>query len=169
LGYDVTDSNTDVGIQLYPSDHRSVVVEFDVSSACSALDVLNGDCSVEAADFAQLRSAQHADLTGRTASLAYVMGDLNADFRNDHADFVIFKTAYEAANGAGSFARLQTVPEPSSRGLAAFTLLTLPRVTRRGLRVVEFEEIFDGRFGAEYGIGQHFGNVAYTHVGLLNG
>ena len=41
------------------------------------------------------------------------MGDLNGDFRNDHADFVIFKAAFEAANGAGSFAAmLAFVPEP---------------------------------------------------------
>jgi hypothetical protein len=53
----VNDGNTGMGIQHYPSDHRSVVVEFDISSACSVLDDLNGDCSVTAADFAQLRRA----------------------------------------------------------------------------------------------------------------
>jgi hypothetical protein len=47
------------------------------------------------------------------------MGDLNGDFRNDHADFVMFKTAYEAANGTGSFATMLTaVPEPSGRLLS---------------------------------------------------
>ena len=30
LGYDANDPNTDIGIQPYPSDHRSVVVEFDI-------------------------------------------------------------------------------------------------------------------------------------------
>ena len=34
------------------------------------------------------------------------MGDLNGDLRNDHADFVIFKAAFEAAHGTGSFAAI---------------------------------------------------------------
>jgi hypothetical protein len=84
--------------------------------------------------------AQSADLTGLTPSPAYVMGDLNANFRNVHADFVIFKTAYEAANGAGSFARMLTVPDPPNRVLAAFALLTVLGVTLRRLHAVEFEE-----------------------------
>ena len=43
------------------------------------------------------------------------MGDLNGDFRNDHADFALFKTAFETSNGAGSFASgITQVPEPAS-------------------------------------------------------
>src|SRR4029079_16587652 len=32
LGYDANDPDTDIGIQPYPSDHRSVVVKFNVPS-----------------------------------------------------------------------------------------------------------------------------------------
>ena len=46
------------------------------------------------------------------------MGDLNGDFRNDHADFVLFKTAFETANGTGSLAASMYVPEPASALLA---------------------------------------------------
>ena len=42
------------------------------------------------------------------------MGDLNGDFRNDHADFALFKAAFESTNGAGSFAAIVIgVPEPA--------------------------------------------------------
>ena len=43
------------------------------------------------------------------------MGDLNGDFRNDHADFALFKAAFESTNGAGSFAAIVIgVPEPAN-------------------------------------------------------
>ena len=39
LGYDANDGNTDIGIQPYPSDHRAVVVEFEIPrpARCSAI------------------------------------------------------------------------------------------------------------------------------------
>ena len=131
LGYDVNDGNTDIGIQPYPSDHRSVVVEFDIPTTCAVFGDLNGDCGITATDWAQLRTTQHADLTGLTYRQAYLMGDLNGDFQNNHADFVIFKTAYEAEHGAGSFARMLTVPEPCSGALVAIALVTFPGRARR--------------------------------------
>ena len=74
---------------------------------------LNGDCMFAASDWMQFRSGQHADLTGLPGRAAYALGDLNGDYRNDHADFVMFKTAFEAANGSGTFTELlSTVPEP---------------------------------------------------------
>ena len=113
LGYDGNDSNTDIGIQPYPSDHRSVVVEFDVPG-CTVAGDLNGDCLFNLSDWAKFRGGQHADLAGRSHSQAYLMGDLNGDFRNDHADFALFKAAFESTNGAGSFAAIVIgVPEPA--------------------------------------------------------
>jgi hypothetical protein len=41
-------------------------------------------------------------------------GDLNGDLVNDRFDFALFKTAYEEANGNGSFAGLFHVPEPNA-------------------------------------------------------
>ena len=63
LGYDADDSNTDIGIQPYPSDHRSVVVEFDVPG-CTVAGDLNGDCLFNLSDWAKFRGGQHADLAG---------------------------------------------------------------------------------------------------------
>jgi hypothetical protein len=132
LGYDANDPNTDIGIQPYPSDHRAVVVEFGIP-ACSVAGDLNGDCAVNVSDWMQFRSGQHADLTGLSLSQAYEMGDLNRDFRNDHADFVLFKTAFEAANGADSFsANVALVPEPPTFVMGV--LLLLVRIVLRPRR-----------------------------------
>ena len=120
LGYNTSDGNTDIGIQPYPSDHRSVVVRYSVPS-CSVFADLNGSCSLSVDDWTQLRTWQLGNLTGLTRAQAYAKGDLNGDFRNDHADFVIFKDTYESANGAGSFATmLASVPEPTAALLAIF-------------------------------------------------
>ncbi len=120
LGYDANDPDTDIGIQPYPSDHRSVVVQFGVPT-CSLFGDLSGNCSLGVEDWTQFRAGQLADLTGLSLTQANMMGDLNGDFRNDHADFVLFKEAFEAAHGTGSFAALLTsVPEPS-----AFILVTV--------------------------------------------
>lgn len=76
----------------------------------------NGSLGIE--DWQQFRSGQHANLIGLAPSQAYAMGDLNGDFRNDHADFVLFKEAYDAAQGSGAFlAMLRTAPEPSALAL----------------------------------------------------
>ena len=82
---------------------------------CELFGDLNGDCALDVADWAQLRDNQHTNLTGLTAPEALARGDLNADFRNDHGDFVLFKGAYEASYGPGAFATLLLqIPEPAS-------------------------------------------------------
>ncbi len=114
LGYNASDPDTDIGIQPYPSDHRSVVVQFNVPS-CSIFGDINGSCSLNVDDWTQFRANQLADLTGLTHAQAYARGDLNGDFRNDHADFVLFKDAYDNAHGSGAFdAMLSIVPEPTA-------------------------------------------------------
>jgi len=135
LGYDENDGNTDIGIQPYPSDHRAVVVEFEMP-ACFALGDLNGDCSLTAADWTQFRNGQYANMTGLSASQAYQLGDLTGDFKNNHADFVIFKSAWDASHGAGSFLQmLNRVPEPASVVMAMWALLALPAFRRRESRL----------------------------------
>jgi endonuclease/exonuclease/phosphatase family metal-dependent hydrolase len=130
LGYDASDPNTDIGIQPYPSDHRAVVVEFNIPS-CAVAGDLTGDCVVNTSDWMQFRAGQHADLAGLSPSQAYSMGDLNRDFRNDHADFLLFKTAFEAANGAGSFATDQFAVPESRSATAALSCLFLGLISRR--------------------------------------
>jgi endonuclease/exonuclease/phosphatase family metal-dependent hydrolase len=112
LGYNANDGSTDIALQPYPSDHRAVVVEFDVPG-CFVQGDINGDCTLNVNDWTRFRSGQHLDMAGLTPSQAYALGDINGDFRNDHADFALFKAAFEATNGAGSFAEmLVAVPEP---------------------------------------------------------
>jgi exodeoxyribonuclease-3 len=130
LGYNATDGSTDIAIQPYPSDHRAVVTQFTLP-ACSIAD-LSGNCHVGVEDWTQFRAGQQVNLTGLTHAQAYAMGDLNGDFRNDHADFVIFKTAFDASNGGGSFiAMLTSVPEPSTLLLVAIAASGLPLAGRR--------------------------------------
>jgi hypothetical protein len=82
---------------------------------------LDFDASIDSADWSIFRSGQHADMTGLTRSQALALGDLDGDFRNNHADFVLFKSVFEWANGQGSFAAMLAAPEPSSAilGIAA--------------------------------------------------
>lgn len=131
LGYNANDGSTDIAIQPYPSDHRAVVVEFDVPG-CTLGGDISGNCSLGVEDWNLLRDNQHTDLTGLSSSEAFQRGDLNGDFRNNHADFVLFKQAYESANGFGSFARMLAVPEPAGGVLALCgTTMLLAPVRRR--------------------------------------
>jgi hypothetical protein len=67
------------------------------------------------------RTGQQVDMTGMTQAQARALGDLDGDFRNDHADFVLFKATFESLNGTGSFAAmLASVPEPATILLALF-------------------------------------------------
>jgi hypothetical protein len=50
------------------------------------------------------------------------MGDVNGDFRNDYNDFLIFKRAFDAANGNGAFAASLATPEPTALGLMALAV-----------------------------------------------
>jgi hypothetical protein len=76
---------------------------------------LNFDGSINVADWVILRTNQQTNLTGLSKAQAYAFGDLDADLHNDHADFVLFKQAFDIANGAGAFAgMLLSIPEPST-------------------------------------------------------
>jgi PEP-CTERM motif-containing protein len=76
---------------------------------------LNVDGAINVDDWVILRANQHSDLTSLALADAARLGDLTGDGANDHADFVGFKQAFDAANGAGSFAAMiAAVPEPST-------------------------------------------------------
>jgi endonuclease/exonuclease/phosphatase family metal-dependent hydrolase len=131
IGYNLGDGSTDIAIQPYPSDHRAVVAEFDMPS-CFAVGDLNGSCTIDVADWQQFRTYQHANFAGLSPSQKFERGDLNADSQNNHADFVLFKSAYEAAHGAGSFAAmLSNVPEPATVLLIVWTSLVPIAIRRR--------------------------------------
>jgi hypothetical protein len=64
-------------------------------------------------------SGLHADLSSLTGEDAQRLGDMNGDFENNYFDFVLFKNAYDAANGAGAFASAVQAPEPTGAAAMA--------------------------------------------------
>jgi Concanavalin A-like lectin/glucanases superfamily len=87
---------------------------------------LNGDGLVTVADWALFLTNSFTSFPSETTVGAYLKGDLDGDLDNDHADFLIFKADFIAANGAGAFAQLTgAVPEPSSLALAAMVCAML--------------------------------------------
>jgi endonuclease/exonuclease/phosphatase family metal-dependent hydrolase len=115
VGLDAGNPNTDIAVAGYNADHRAVVVTYDVPDGCFLFGDFDGDCVLDADDWALFRGGQHADLSGLTPKQAYQMGDLNGDFLNNHTDFVLFKDLFESVSGAGSFAAMVArVPEPTT-------------------------------------------------------
>lgn len=116
---------------LEPGNPTSITIPITyVGTPTFIVGDLNFDSNINAADWMLYIAGQHKDLAGMTMFEAFQMGDMDDDFDNDHTDFVLFKTAFEQANGAGSFAAmLATVPEPSAwaSGFAAFFALTTSR------------------------------------------
>ena len=88
LGYNANDGFTDIAIQPYPSDHRSVVVEFDLDFTPGDFD---NDGDVDGEDF-----------------LVWQRGDSpNPLSEEDLAD-------WQASYGTGSLSSSSDVPEPST-------------------------------------------------------
>jgi hypothetical protein len=95
---------------------------------------LNVDNVINTADWMVFRANQQADLSSKSLAEAYRLGDLTGDRQNNHADFALFKSLYDAANGAGAFALMAaSVPEPSTVvfALTAGLFATSPFVTRK--------------------------------------
>jgi hypothetical protein len=100
--------------------------------ATGGIGDLNFDDSFTAADWNILRSSQLADLSSLSLKQRYLAGDLNADGFNDHADFLLFKNAYDQANGPGSFvAMISAVPEPTTTFLLSTAGIFLTLVRKR--------------------------------------
>jgi hypothetical protein len=120
----------------FGGDDGSVYKDFQITVSTSPVVYgdLNNNGTITAADWMILRANQYAEVGGSYQD-AYFRGDLTADLANDHDDFVAFKTLYEAANGAGSFARmLASIPEPSSLALFLSAML-LGGVRRRPMPI----------------------------------
>jgi hypothetical protein len=95
-----------------------------------AVGDLNFDGQFTAADWTAFNAGGEVDLDALSRAQQYQAGDLNDDGANDIFDFSIFKSAYEAANGLGSFnAMIVSVPEPTS--LLLISLASLAVLGRR--------------------------------------
>jgi hypothetical protein len=75
---------------------------------------LNGDGAFTSTDWTTFLANHGANLAGQLPAVAYQKGDLDGNLTNDYADFVIFKSAYNAVHGAGSFELMSGVPEPAT-------------------------------------------------------
>jgi hypothetical protein len=79
---------------------------------------LNGDGSINTADWAIFLANNFTSLAGLSPAVAYRRGDLDFDLDNDFNDYLVFRNDYIAANGAGAFLALtESVPEPSTMAL----------------------------------------------------
>jgi hypothetical protein len=97
---------------------------------------LNGDGSINPADWQVFLSGSDQTFTGQTRVQAYLGGDLNGDFANDFRDFRLFQQDYIAANGTAAFAALVgEVPEPAAAGLIAIGLFSVFCCHRRRRRM----------------------------------
>lgn len=136
VGLDANDGNTDIAVPGYNADHRAVVVEYELPE-CALFADLNLDCQFDVEDWMAFRSGQLLDMSGFTPEQAYLHGDLNGDFQNNHPDFLIFRDTYDARNGPGAFnAMLAGLPEPScAAGIMMALALLAPRRSRRANHV----------------------------------
>ncbi len=99
---------------------------------------LNSDGKLDLQDWNVYIAGLGADLSGMSVGEAFFFGDLTGDLANDHADFLAFKSAFEAANGAGSFASmLANVPEPSTLLLGILCLTGLAATRFRSIRAAK--------------------------------
>lgn len=87
--------------------------------------------AINAADWGVFRQGLARNLAGLSLAEAFRWGDLNGDRRNDHSDFVMFKTKFDAVNGAGAFAAMASVPEPAGGILAGLGLALIAAKRRR--------------------------------------
>ena len=77
--------------------------------------------TLNTADWVAFKNGQGTNFaTVFSAAESYAKGDLDGDLDHDLNDYSLFKTAFDAANGAGAFqAMLASVPEPSTTAMFA--------------------------------------------------
>jgi Glucose / Sorbosone dehydrogenase len=83
-------------------------------------------------DWTLFKSGQGASFNGVTRLQGYQKGDMDGDFDHDLNDFLLFRSAYIAANGATAFDELLAqAPEPTGLSIAALALLSIVGMSRR--------------------------------------
>ena len=86
---------------------------------------LNFDGAVDGLDWLAYSAELGNTFTDLSDAAAYRKGDFDNDGVNGHADFLTFKGFFDAANGAGAFAALVSVPEPTAAALSIVCLVGL--------------------------------------------
>ena len=93
---------------------------------------LDTDGDIDISDWTAFLSGNRTNLSGLSDVAQYLKGDLNGDDANDHADFLLFRGDFIAANGPAAFAALQgAVPEPTVLTLAALAAFAIPSMRIR--------------------------------------
>jgi hypothetical protein len=127
----------DVQIQLTLADSRVLTLSAQYTGSAIALGDFDGSGgNPNAADFAIMMSNMHTSIAATSAVESHPLGDITGDLVVNFDDYRAFRAAFEAVNGAGSFASIgSAVPEPSSvvlLGLIGFVAATI-YVKRRPL------------------------------------
>jgi hypothetical protein len=98
---------------------------------------LNRDGLINASDWTAFKASQNSNFAGLSSLESYSFGDLDGDFDRDLSDFLLFRDAYDLANGAGALSSLIGVPEPSSIVLASCLLIYFGGIGHRFKRVYQ--------------------------------
>lgn len=98
---------------------------------------LNDDGVIDINDWNAFKSASTVSVAGLPSIDAYFLGDLDLDGKHSLHDVELFRQYFDSANGAGAFAAIQSVPEPTTWVISATGVLLLLGwcgVSRRRLR-----------------------------------
>ena len=130
-------SNVDFGFEIdEDADAFDVTIDNLIIEGTPAPD-LNLDGSVDTLDWDLFVAGFGTDLTGLSELDAFNQGDLNADGLHNSRDFLIFATAFDAANGEGAMAAMTAnVPEPATLGMLGLGVLGLLSLRRRRLHAI---------------------------------
>ncbi len=96
---------------------------------------LNEDGQINSDDWLAFQANAEADLTGLPPEEALLLGDMDLNGQHSLQDFVLFRAAYDQAQGSGAFALLQVaVPEPGTLACLVCLGISLIFTRRRRLR-----------------------------------
>jgi hypothetical protein len=108
----------DISISLTLADGSVISPVITYTGTAAVVGDLNGDGDVTLADYSILSANMHTDVTSLTGAEAYLRGNITMDNggskRINYEDFEDFIVAFDANNGAGSFAAMTGVPEPAT-------------------------------------------------------
>ena len=103
---------------------------------------MNNDELIQVDDWLAFRAILNSEITAATLIEAEDQGDLNFDLKVDKYDFLLFKAAFDEANGPGALdAAVANVPEPSTLVCAVVCVATaglwdMGRLFDKFLRIV---------------------------------